>query len=388
MSNTGSKRILIVSNGHGEDIIGQALGCELLKLGYSIDALPLVGHGHAYETGSMNILGPRKAMPSGGFVFNQRGAFWKDLQAGWFSMSLQQWSTLKQASRNALATLAVGDIYSLAVSSLFGVKPLFQIQCLVSVRAWQPSLGRAPYGIPELLLMQGAARVYPREQEGLAWLQTHGVSHSLYLGNPMLDALTGTAFLDVPGPYLLLLPGSRSDAYQSLPVMLEACRLLNTPLTPLVAWSSQPLLPIPQWSITPTGLKEGVTHVLERAGTKVYLAQNSFKTALLQSRLALSTSGTAAEQAAGYGIPLVVFPTSGPQYTLGFAQAQTRLLGEALHLVPADPSVIAEHVRRVDSPEARTKAQQAGTAAMGQPGSAYRIAQDIHRYLQILSPDT
>ena len=40
--------------------------------------------------------------------------------------------------------------------------------------------------------------------------------------------------------------------------------------------------------------------------------------------------GTANEQAAGLGIPVVGFATAGPQYVAGFAARQQRLLGAAL----------------------------------------------------------
>ena len=40
-------RILLLSNGHGEDLSGALIGLELQKLGHQLDALPLVGHGRA-----------------------------------------------------------------------------------------------------------------------------------------------------------------------------------------------------------------------------------------------------------------------------------------------------------------------------------------------------
>ena len=117
-------------------------------------------------------------------------------------------------------------------------------------------------------------------------------------------------------------------------------------------------------------------------GTVVHLAEKAFKTVLLGSRVAISTSGTAAEQAAGYGVPVVAFPTGGPQYTLAFAQRQKQLLGDALLLTEPDPEAIAKGVREfISSEELRQKARAAGKAAMGEPGAARRIALDIHSRL-------
>ncbi|MCX7784111.1 MAG: hypothetical protein N2318_10785 [Meiothermus sp.] len=277
-------------------------------------------------------------------------------------------------------------MYALLVGHFMGRPPLFLMQCRSSLRAWDQQGWSRPYSALERFLMRRAVGVYPREPEGEQWLRAHGVPQARYLGNPMLDALEGVP-LELTPPYLLLLPGSRSDAYQSLPRMLEAVRLLgDLGLTPVVAWAGLPLEPLsaPGWRLEATGLAEGVTHRLAHPdGTAVYLTQGAFKTALLGARVAISTSGTAAEQAAGYGVPLVGFPTAGPQYTQAFADQQKRLLGEALMLVPPHPEAIAQGVRRFwDSPEPRAQARLAGRAAMGEPGAARRIAQEIHQELQ------
>jgi uncharacterized protein (TIGR03492 family) len=377
------KNIVIISNGHGEDIIGAALARELMALGYGVQAVPLVGKGTAYQSMGVEPVGPRKEMPSGGFVLDRPVVFWHDLKAGWLSMSLVQYKAVWRAARKAVATLVVGDIYGILVGSVFGKRPLFQMQCLVSVRSWRGDGFRQPYGALERFLMRRAVGVYPREAEGADWLRRNGVPGAEYLGNPMLDALEGVP-IQVEPPYLLLLPGSRSDAYQSLPIMLEASRQLRSlGLTPVVSWAGLPLPGVEGWRLEDTGAKEGLTHLFAHPdGTVVHLAQKAFKTVLLGSRTAISTSGTAAEQAAGYGLPVVAFPTGGPQYTLAFARRQKQLLGDALLLTEPDPEAISKGVREfLSSEELRQKARAAGKAAMGEPGAARRIALAIHSRL-------
>lgn len=379
------KPLLLISNGHGEDIIGATLGRALQRLGYAAQAVPLVGQGLAYQRAGIPTLGPCKALPSGGFALQSAAAVWADIRAGWVAMSRAQYRAVRTAAREARATLVVGDVYALGVGWAFASRPLFLMQCRSSLR-----VGGRPYSVTERLLMRQTVRVYPREPEGETWLKARGVPQACYLGNPMLDALDDGP-LEVTPPYLLLLPGSREDAYQSLPLMLEACRLLGpTGLAPLVAWAGQPLekLPISGWALESTGQAQGPTHRLRHPdGTLVYLTQGAFKTALLGSRLALSTSGTAAEQAAGYGVPLVGFPTQGPQYTLGFAKTQKRLLGDALTLSEPSPKAIAWAAQRLLSSETLLKrAITAGKAAMGEPGAAARVALDIHQHLQAIQP--
>jgi len=381
------KRVVVISNGHGEDIVSAALAKELRALGYGVQAVPLVGQGQAYRRAGIPTLGPCRELPSGGFALQSLTAVWADIRAGWFSMSLAQYRAVHRAAREAQVALAVGDVYALAVAAVFAGRPLFLLQCRSSLR-----VGGRPYSVTERLLMRQAVRVYLREPEGAAWLKASGVAQACYLGNPMLDALD-SAPLEVKPPYLLLLPGSREDAYQSLPLMLEACRRLrDTALTPVVAWAGLPLdrLQVEGYKLEATGQSEGVTHRLQHPdGTVVYLAQRAFGSALQGSRVALSTSGTAAEQAAGYGVPLVGFPTRGPQYTPSFAETQKRLLGEALVLTAPDPGALARAVLEfLSSEERRARARAAGKAAMGEPGAAARIALDIHQHLQAMESAT
>ena len=106
----------------------------------------------------------------------------------------------------------------------------------------------------------------------------------------------------------------------------------------------------------------------------VQLTRDAFATLLRGARVALSTSGTAAEQAAGFGIPVVGFPTGGPQYTAAFAGAQRRLPGEALTLVDADPEAIAGALQRAWTDDhLRQRAARDGERAMGRPGADERI---------------
>jgi uncharacterized protein (TIGR03492 family) len=381
--------MMVVSNGYGEDSIGTAMAKELQNLDIKVTALPLVGQGKSYEEQGLEVIGPRQDLPSGGFVFDRPGALQKDIQAGFISMTFKQWQTLRRVSANFTGTLVVGDWYALSVASFFAKRPLFQMQPLVSLHYWQgegaPTTGQ-PYGLWEQSLMKRVTNVYPRDEASTLWLKQHGVNQAVYLGNPMLDALYGHCEIDLPAPYLLLMPGSRADVYESLPVMLEACFLLqDLNLTPVIAWTGLPLsFNLANWQLAETGQSEGITHRFEhKQSTVVYLAQKSFATLLKKAKLALSTSGTAAEQAAGYGVPIVAFPTSGPQYTASFALGQKRLLREALTLVEPKAERLAQAARGLlNDSKMYAIAQNAAKAAMGEPGAARRIAKDINYSLK------
>ncbi len=61
--------ILVISNGHGEDVIAASIVEALTALAKvsKITALPLVGEGYAYKKLQIPLIGTVKTMPSGGF---------------------------------------------------------------------------------------------------------------------------------------------------------------------------------------------------------------------------------------------------------------------------------------------------------------------------------
>ena len=49
-------KILILSNGHGEDLSGSLIAKQFLKSGYSVNALPIVGKGNHYSKEKIKII--------------------------------------------------------------------------------------------------------------------------------------------------------------------------------------------------------------------------------------------------------------------------------------------------------------------------------------------
>ena len=63
-------RILLLSNGHGEDLSGSLIAKQLVNSGYSVDALPIVGKGSHYEKEKIKIIGKTKEFSTGGIGYN------------------------------------------------------------------------------------------------------------------------------------------------------------------------------------------------------------------------------------------------------------------------------------------------------------------------------
>jgi len=63
-------KILILSNGHGEDLSGSLIAKQFVKSGYSVHALPIVGIGNHYEKEKIKIIGKTKEFSTGGIGYN------------------------------------------------------------------------------------------------------------------------------------------------------------------------------------------------------------------------------------------------------------------------------------------------------------------------------
>jgi uncharacterized protein (TIGR03492 family) len=406
-------RLLLVSNGHGEDVIAATLARRLRVAGFDPVATPLVGRGRAYDAADVEVLGPRDEHPSGGYLLSGPRALIGDLRAGWLGSTRARWSSLRAAAGRAAVSrfaghpagypaghaaglvagcVVVGDWYALTSAWANVRVPVFYLPSAISVLAWPPDAPawRAPFGPWERRLMARAAAVYPRDEATASWLQARAVPGVAYLGNPMLDAIDGDAEVGIDPPYLLLLPGTRGDAGYSLPRMLEACRRLRDEPAAVVAWAGADAPPEADgWALVSTGAPRGViARYRHPDGTEVAVATGAYATLVAGARAALSTSGTAAEQCAGLGIPIVGFVTPGPQYRETFARAQRRALGDALALTSSAPEELAVAVRRaLHDAAARERAKVAGRHAMGVPGGADRVARDIARRLGLAGTD-
>lgn len=383
-------KIVFVSNGPTEDAIGARIA-QHLGSGKEILALPLVGQGNTYVGIAQAIHGPRKSMPSGGFIFGSWQNLLADLKAGFLSMTLAQWRAARSLSVDAV--IVVGDAYALTVGLLaakgapiFHVNPLVSTYYLENASFLELALdwGGSDFTPYERLLHRSVKAVFVRDLKSLERLKRLGVHHAYWYGSFAMDLLPPPERdldpLVGEAPVMALIPGTRGDETFSLPLMLEAS--LRVPLTPVVAWAKawNALPPLPGWQAQE---EDAYTLRLTKAGKVAWVLRESFSAILHRSVLALSTAGTASEQAAGLGIPIVGFPTPGPQYTRAFARRQKRLLGPALRLTEADPHRIAAEVLfLLNAQEAYVQASQEGKRRIGPPGGITGTAQHIRNQLE------
>ena len=394
-------KILFISNGHGEDAIGARLAQELrtLEPAWTLEALPIVGRGNAYQQSGVCVIGPRWAMPSGGFTFTSFKWLLKDWRAGMYAQThAQHWAA--RDSRPDVV-IVVGDVYALWVTFSFAckdVKPLvYQVQPLVS-RYYQDGMTaqtRASrfsrvtvdsFTLPERWYMKRVRQVFVRDARTAAWLRELGVSQATFKGNVMMDLLTPELELGAVTdgrPVLALLPGTRDDYRFALPIMLITAELLPEFQVFAAFPGDVSTLELPMgWSwVAPTSLEAAVSVdvvALHVSGARVPILRGAFAALLHHACVALGTAGTGNEQVVGLGVPVVGFVTKGPQFTDSFARAQQRLLGAGLHLEPADPVRLAAAVRTcATDPAWRTATRAAGLERMGTSGAARRVMKSL-----------
>lgn len=365
-------RVLLVSNGYGEDLMGAALARALQDRGAAVVAYPLVGLGHAYEAARVLLLDPRRTLPTAGFGFRTgpRSA-WQDLRAGWLSLTMAQRRTLRAQRGRYRVVVAIGDVFCLWMASAADPGRVVYVPT-----------AKSEYNDPhrgfELALVRRLARVsFPRDERTAQRFREVGLAAD-YVGNLMMDCLAfrGEDFgLPQDAPVVLLLPGSRADAAANFRRLLAAAERV-VQARPEVYWLAalSPTVQVGRLAQACDAAVEG--DWITRGGLRVRWTGN-FADAAARATLVLGMSGTANEQAAGLGKPVVAIPGSGPQFTRKFLALQARLLGEAV--VPTrDPTEAAQAVLRLlDDVGERTRRGEVGRARMGPPGAAERMADRV-----------
>lgn len=391
------ERVLLVSNGHGEDTLGVILARALKEAAPSLDvvAFPVVGEGLRYYEDGWPVVGVQKMMPTGGLVREGWRAWTKDFRAGLLSLSLRQWRALRRLRDECDWAIAVGDIYPLWLCGAILARPV----------AFVPT-AKSDYIRPHLAIEVAAMRrwcfaVFPRDGKTAANLAARNVP-AFNAGNLMMDAVEHPeAPFDIPeGKAVVgLLPGSRAEAYDNLAFMLSVVertdpRAFYFPVS--LASDLDPnraaeRLVESGWTWIPAEMStsEGAPHAADN-GTSGWVGsllkgdhvvpvyRRHFAAILHASQVVIGMSGTANEQAAGLGIPVLTCPRPGIQFSPKFVAVQKRLLGDALWVEEPEPEAMKRALLRLVTDGAlRCHMQAVGRERMGPPGAAKRMAAQI-----------
>lgn len=373
------KRILFVSNGHGEEAIAARIAADVRKRCPDVqcDHLGLVGEPSAVS--DLRQVGPRRAMPSGGLIAmgNVRN-IWHDLRSGLLGLTLAQWRFLR-AQRGAYdAAVAVGDTFAFAMASRANPAGAVFVGTAKSVYV-------APYGRGEARMLRKAAAVFVRDEPTAQQLQTLGVD-ARAPGNTIVD-LFDVRDPAVPGfaRRLAVFPGSRASAYDDAVFLCAVVRnaaradaALGATLSiapGLDAARFAELLAGDGWAVETNGAPH-VPFVLADGARRVVTAWTGPPGAMLDGALAvLGQAGTANEAAAAAGIPVIAFERPGERVHGWYRMRQRGLLGAALRIIAGDENAAAAQLLALLRDEAELHAMGAvGRARMGTPGGSHAIA--------------
>jgi uncharacterized protein (TIGR03492 family) len=386
-------RVLLLSNGHGEDLSGALMGQELQTRGLQVTALPLVGHGQVYRQAGLPVLGQTRAYSTGGLGYTSlRGRLTEILQ-GQVLYLLRRLALLLRVASQADLVVVVGDVVPVLAAALVG-RPV--VTYLVAYSSHYEGRLRLPWPCGLCLGSRRFRRVFSRDALTASDLSGQLGRPVEFLGNPFLDrVLEASAPLtppDVarPAQRLGLLPGSRlPEALGNLELMLGVLDHLPQPLQAperlaldaalvgdLTVDRIQPCAEPLGWSLHGEELRKGPL--------RLRLHWGRFAAVVQQSDLLLSMTGTAAEQAVGLGKPVLQLPGFGPQFTPGFAEAQRRLLGPTLFCADGEPGteknlrrsgeLIGRLLADADLPE---RCRRNGQERIGSGGGTARMAEQI-----------
>lgn len=337
-------RILIISNGHGEDQIACRLIAEMK--GCHIDTLPLTGTGHAYSMVGYTPLMRHKPMPSGGFLRSVSDVV-KDIAAGLFSQLSATRKCIKRHATNASLVIAVGDVFCLWMAAHGHKTPIYFLPTAKSDTFMPHTF------LERHLIKRLAKRIYTRDALTAEGLANHGLP-AKYLGNPMMDGLWQTqkppVFIEKK-PVVALLPGSREEAYPNLVYILQLAHRLQEDHDCHLVWAKSPELslskfityyPKNMWTFGPHG-----EWIRDSHGMVVHVVSH-FPDVLAVADVVIGLAGTANEQAMYLGKPVFAFEGFGPQSTLRRFHEQKALMGGALNLVEVrDMDLICEQIAKV-----------------------------------------
>jgi len=396
--------LLVLANGHGEDVIAGRIIDRLRDRGMShaaIHAWPMVGDGDTFRVRGVTTVGVPNRLPSAGFATLSARWMWQDLRAGWCGVHVAQILAARAMRRRFTHALVVGDVVPMAAAVLAGV-PFVFVGCAKSAYYGR----RYAYSRLEVRWLRAhALRVFPRDELTTRWLQRRGVE-ARYVGNPMMDDLDTAGHL--PGVadgdlVLAALPGSRWDASANVTTLMAVADALARQVpAPHATHVCCAVARAPQdadvrawalaarrggWSPEPAGT-DAVTSAASWAwrhqrGLRFCVVTDRFGAILHRSRVVIGLAGTANEQAVGLGKPVVTFPTAGTQDD-AYVRMKMRFFGASAVAVAGDPVVVARAVLDIlNDPDRAATMAAAGRQRMGVPGASAAIAAAV---LEALDP--
>lgn len=362
-----ASKLLIISNGHGEDAIAAEI-VRKLPTSIEIAAYPMLGDGSAYQ-GACPIVGPRAYLPSEGWR-NVRNSLARDIRGGGLAMIPPALSFMRAARDAYNQVLVVGDMTGVYGCFVTGHRSVTYLD------VYKTGFGGSYLGLDKWMLRRIAKTVFCRAPSLADSLKSAGID-ARSPGNVMMDTIprTGLTLPRTRSLGLTILPGSRDHAIANFALQAAALAQVPSVLMPDL------FLAVAR-SIDPARLADaaGLTHEAGRLRGGpldiVLVPGAAIGDALDASDLVLSQAGTATVQALGLGRPSITFQTSADRPSR--FEAESRLFGEARQVVPDTPAAIADKLIAILSDgEERQRLAAIGRERIGPPGAITQIIAEL-----------
>ena len=330
-------RILLLSNGHGEDLSGSLLAKYLVKKGDLVEALPIVGNGENYKKVNINIIGKTKKFKTGGIGYNSFKGRMLEIFGGQIIYLLKKLYLSYKLRNKYDFYFVIGDIVPVFFA-WFAKKDFFTY--LVAYSSHYEGKLKLPWPCKFFLLSKYAKKIYARD-----FLTANDLTQQLrkrvsFLGNPFMDKFSFFEKKSKTSTFIIgLFPGSRfPEILDNLQLILEVLETMHNLdyfenivfnfaiVNDLSTEKIRQILNRRKWIYEEKLVKNNGLE-FKFGFIKIIFHWNLFEQILYKSQFVISMAGTATEQAIGLAKPVIQIEGKGPQFTKSFAEAQRRLLG-------------------------------------------------------------
>ena len=403
--------LIIICNGHGEDVIALEIIKRFLKSKKfrEIQVMPLVGNGYIFDSlKNINFkkIGHLKVLPSGGFNNQNLIKFLEDIRSGMLVNILKNLRIIRSKSSEKYKILAIGDLLPLFFA--WNSKCDFGfIGTPKSDYTWASGPGWAisdfyhkfkgsEWDPWEIFFMKSkrCKAIVVRDNLTAKNLNIKKINANFF-GNPMMD------FVDNKKPIftdskdyqkIILLIGSRYPEalynFESFLSCLNKFRsnentLLLLPLTRNADLKLiKNLLQINKYFQEKIdNFSLGQESIWVKDNIYLLLGNGTFRSWAPLADLGLANAGTATEQIAGLGIPSLSLPGKGPQFTKAFARRQERLLGGSVYACHNQKRLVNKLNFLLANREFRDIQAKKGRLRMGKKGASKKIVDFLNSKL-------
>lgn len=366
-------KLLIISNGHGEDSIAAEIVRRLPKT-IEANAYPTLGDGTAYKD-VCPIVGPRRHLPSEGQ--RRRGSLLRDAIAGFGTGPALGF--MRKEARNYDAILVVGDLLGVIMCWLSGRRARIYLDVYKSGHA-------NTYSRTETFILRTAAQLVLTRDTVLADQLMQAGVNARFAGNVMMDTV-------VMGPFdaksrrrhlhaIAVLPGSRSALVDNMKVQFAALqRVPGIEGVDVFAVLARPgdavdLNGIGGARLAPGSGREGDLGTLSDGRVAIQLTTGSLGAVVSASDIVLGQGGTANLQSLGLGRPVVSFLADDAREKRRVRIAA--LVGDSRIVTERSPEALAAAVAKLlADPADRKRRGDIGRERMGPPGAIQAIIEEL-----------